>query len=125
MNTEYRLGNWIIDGYGLYSKINAITSYSLMVNNIEYGDGGQYDLTQLKPIPLTEEILLKCGFEKPAYSFNGDIFHLTEWDKYPLNWCVAMNKNGAVLVEKLKYLHQLQNLYFALTGKELDIDLSR
>ena len=24
---------------------------------------------------------------------------------------------------KVKYLHQLQNLYFALTGEELEIDL--
>lgn len=73
------------------------------------------------PIVITEEWLLKFGFKKPAHSWNGDKFHLSEWDAYPLNWCVAMNKNGAVLVEKLKYVHQLQNLYFALTGEELTI----
>jgi len=74
-----------------------------------------------EPIPLTEDWLVRLGFEKPAHSWNGDKFHLSEWDSYPLNWCVAMNKNGAVLVEKLKYVHQLQNLYFALTGTELTL----
>jgi hypothetical protein len=72
-----------------------------------------------KPIELTEEWLLKFGFEKPAHTWICNIFHLTEWDDFPLNWAVAMNKNGAIVVLKLKYVHQLQNLYFALTGEEL------
>jgi hypothetical protein len=74
---------------------------------------------EYEPIPLTEEWLLRLGFEKPAHSWNGKIFHLSQWDAYPLNWCVAMDKNGAVIVHKLKYVHQLQNLYFALTNEEL------
>lgn len=73
------------------------------------------------PIPITEECLLKFGFTKPAHSWIGDVFHLSEWDAYPLNWCVAMNKNNAIIYLKLKYVHQLQNLYFALTGEELAI----
>jgi hypothetical protein len=72
-------------------------------------------------IPLTEEWLVKFGFKLPAYSWIGDKFHLSEWDRYPLNWCVAMNKNNAIVVSKLKYVHQLQNLYFALTGEELEL----
>lgn len=75
------------------------------------------------PIPITDEWLLRMGFEKLPHSFTCDIFHLTEWDDYPLNWCVAMNKNNAVIVLKLKYIHQLQNFYHALTGEELTIKL--
>lgn len=80
-------------------------------------------LDEFKPIKLTPEILEKAGFEKPAHTYNGDIFHLAEWDEFPGCWCVAMNKNNAILVLKLKYLHQLQNLYFALTGEELTVNL--
>ena len=83
--------------------------------------GWEVESKYCEPIPITEGILLRCGFENPAYSFIGEIFHLTEWDDYPLNWCVAMNKNNAIVVHKLKYLHQLQNLFFALTGKELEM----
>ena len=79
------------------------------------------DNQSLRPIPLTEEWLVKFGFDKPAHSWIGSVFHLSEWDEYPLNWCVAMNKNNAVVVLKLRYVHQLQNLYFALTGKELEL----
>ena len=81
----------------------------------------KYKIGELHPIPLTEEWLLRFGFEKPAHSWNGDVFHLSEWDAFPLHWAVAMNKNGAMLVLKLKYVHQLQNLYFALTNQELEI----
>lgn len=73
------------------------------------------------PIPLTEEWLLKFGFQNPAHSWICDKFHLTEWDNYPLNWCVAFNKNGAIIIDKLKHVHQLQNLFFCLTGEELKI----
>jgi hypothetical protein len=46
----------------------------------------------LKPIPVTTGILEKAGFK------------------------------NCILVEKIKYVHQLQNLYFALIGEELVID---
>ena len=81
-----------------------------------------FNYLQLKePIPLTEEWLLKFGFEKPASSWCGDKFHLTTWDRYPDCWCVALNKNNAILVDKLKHVHQLQNLYHALCQEELKI----
>lgn len=74
------------------------------------------------PIPLTPEILEKAGFKNRynkncflykdkiggwEYQFNGDIFSVGE----------------QVIKNRLQYLHQLQNLYFALTGEELNIDL--
>lgn len=105
---EIRIGNWF-DFYGRPMQVRPIT-----INDIFYGK-------IYEPLPLTEEWLIKFGFKKPAHSWNGDIFHLTEWDEFPLNWAVAMDKNGAILVLKLKYVHQLQNLYFALTGEELTI----
>lgn len=70
--------------------------------------------------PLTEEILLKCGF-------SGFLFPKI---KGPL---VIYNDNNEIVVysypmrsfcfDKIKYLHQLQNLYFALTGEELEVQL--
>jgi hypothetical protein len=106
---ELRIGNWVNNNEEDYQ----ITSAT--ISQLERGD------STAMPIPLTEEWLLRLGFEKPAHSWNGKIFHLSQWDAYPLNWCVAMDKNGAVIVHKLKYVHQLQNLYFALTNEELTI----
>jgi hypothetical protein len=107
--TELRIGN-LVNENGEVIKIRQETL-------CDFANG----YVVFEPIPLTEEWLLKFGFKKPAHTWCGDVFHLTEWDKYPINWCVAMNKNNAVIIEKLKYVHQLQNLYFALTGEELKI----
>jgi len=68
-----------------------------------------------KPIPLTEEWLLKFGFEVINKSF----YH---YNKKPiLDYTKDLNNDWYILIndgEKvyLKYVHQLQNLYFALTG---------
>ncbi len=77
----------------------------------------------LKPIPLTEEILLKCGFEKHSVTgwFMGKGRTITIDLKIGLIYIngniVSKNKN------LFRYLHQLQNLYFALTNEELTVNL--
>lgn len=70
----------------------------------------------IKPIKLTEEWLIKFGFE---VALNG-LWDVTE------NYSMRLEMDNYVrcstepisLIE-IKYVHQLQNLYFALTGKEL------
>lgn len=67
----------------------------------------------LEPIPLTEEWLINFGYCKvPNNQINYFIKGHLIWLPNDLFIC---DKNGIVL----KYVHQLQNLYFALTGKEL------
>lgn len=132
---ELRIGNYIFDRSGKILRIDGWENPSKV-----YMDNGTYHLPEpigevpyhplteeisfLKPIPLTEQWLKDFGFEKPAHSFIGDIFHLSEWDEFPNTWCVAMNKNNAIIFRRLKHAHQLQNLYFALTGEELKLNQS-
>jgi hypothetical protein len=133
--TELRLNNFVTASSSLhfeeddYIKLVTINQfegcyYTSIDDNEEIeslGGLGWVPSHLIYSIPLTEEWLEKFGFNKPGHSWNGDIFHLSEWDDYPLNWFVALNKNGAMLVEKLKYVHQLQNLYFSITGEELKL----
>jgi hypothetical protein len=87
-----------------------------------------------RPIPLTEEWLLKFGFSTTDYK-NGYIgidhkvggiitdFVLTyplvigEFQKHFI-W-----EHSKFKYKELKYVHQLQNLYFALTNEELSTNL--
>lgn len=78
-----------------------------------------------KPIPLTEEILLKCGFsEKNKWFFKGGIMlgYITTDENLQCEWNSGWDEPKWNLID-IKYLHQLQNLYFAMTGKELEINL--
>jgi hypothetical protein len=119
-SNELRIGNFVLKAE-ITEEISSIHSDNTIRLKKGESSKGCYHINLIQPIPLTEEWLIKFGFKKPAHSWNGKIFHLSEWDLYPLNWCVVMDKNGAVIVKKLKYVHQLQNLYFALTGEELTI----
>ena len=87
----------------------------------------------LEPIPLTKEWLLKFGFEKnrdsfskniglfskeERLSFSGGDLYITDSEKsntIPTDIIMLWDKD----VMKNFYVHQLQNLYYALTGEEL------
>lgn len=81
-----------------------------------------------KPIRLTEEILFKCGFKdiynkmwlilegSPNIEINKSTFQVSVWE-------TINDETEGIYLNNIRYLHQLQNLYFALTGKELEINL--
>lgn len=81
------------------------------------------------PIQLTEEWLLKFGFENIDYGFTKKILTVSTlqliWSDgwiYPqiIEEPEMSNETvNVVSLNRIKSVHQLQNLYFALTGKEL------
>lgn len=74
-------------------------------------------------IPLTEEWLFKFGLlevkKGKKYTVSAGIanLYITENGK-KYNYAVY---EKPFFIQKIKYVHQLQNLYFALTGQELQI----
>lgn len=87
-------------------------------------NGNQYKPVDMEGIPLSSEILESCGFK-----FNdGD---LQGWNLDNLSLIQSKEYDGRMIVvghsvynDKccyISYLHQLQNLIFALTGTELTI----
>lgn len=114
---ELRIGNYIACHYtSLERQVN--------VDDFRLIDGYIRAYEYFQPIPLTEEWLLKLGWvwneECNSYEKypNGDArMHLYEsiLGSYTMfNYVI-----GATIAERLNYVHQLQNLYFALTGEEL------
>jgi hypothetical protein len=81
-----------------------------------------YNASIMTPIPITEEWLLKFGFEKDYSNYiieAGDYFHSIKKDGE--EWIYSYDESDACCYElrSIKYIHQLQNLYFALNDKEL------
>jgi hypothetical protein len=125
---ELRLGNWInvggnsINTYQTY-KPRQITANGIKAIEEENEERPDAVLSIWQPIELTEEWLLKFGFkthDKHDYFIDisdSSVFHF---------WFSVYSGDGFYYIDafdiKLKYVHQLQNLYFALTGQELIIN---
>jgi hypothetical protein len=69
------------------------------------------------PVEITEQILFDIGFKQ---DFSFDTFHLPglHLQKEDSGWYMRLN-NSYVNRKPLLNVHQLQNLYFDLTGNEI------
>ena len=76
-------------------------------------------VNKYSPIPITEKLLLTIGFQnRPEYSIYGFI---NEFGRFSI-WLDGRFKIESQDIPKsIKYLHELQNVYFALTGSELSL----
>ena len=131
--TELRIGN-LVNYPNYYRETNQdrrfrVISISLIDRNIHLQESSTClytEITSIQPIPLTPEILLKVGF----YDNKNDEYTRRVNNYYEL--CIAFvgeqiicytRRNGTELVSfKVRYLHELQNLWPLLKGTELNVD---
>ena len=101
--SELRIGNY----YNQFGNIHQVAAPTISVLSLS-----SEEQLWCKPIPLTEEWLLKFK-DKVDYelSDSGDSVFIRT---------IGPDINE-IDIERVKYVHQLQNLYFALTGDELSI----
>lgn len=99
--TELRIGNFY-DHHGTPKKV----THSIIE------DVWEAKRTWCKPIPLNNEWMLKLGF-----AIDDDCGWVIEDFEIDLSYRFV-NSLPSV---NLEYVHQLQNLYHAITGKELTI----
>ena len=126
---ELRIGNWVLVEND-HETIKAITQTAFLCALDGKGDGHMQLHKDVYPIQLTEEWLIKFGFKKE----NNTIYSIS--DKLSFNevgrWHFFKNENNSFtphikrenkfswIGKEIKHVHQLQNLYFALTGEELN-----
>ena len=119
---DLRIGNifqFPVNGRTAYWRISDI-----LTNNFEvyFKENPNYDhSTNLTPVEIHSLILIDCGFKCDGAVCRIDIpngqivFHGNDC-------LIKYGKNGSSL-PRIKYLHQLQNLYYSLTGDELNVTL--
>ena len=112
---ELRIGNLVIDEDGDTLPIIAINK-----DFIFHSTEGLFSTPNtLRGVPLTEGWLVKLGFKRWGK------FDL--WKTYQTTVCTiaGTTQSGFELSKiprvEVEYVHQLQNLYFALTGEELKL----
>jgi hypothetical protein len=130
---ELRIGNYIMDrGCKVWqiefweSRTKVSAKSPLLHTHPSFGEMHGHPLTEeieyLQPIQLTPKILEKCGFKmhKDKGLWRKENFYLHFYTLSENEYCFSYNnyKSASIL-----YLHQLQNLYYALTGVELEVTL--
>jgi hypothetical protein len=115
---ELRLGNWVHQDVE-DAQVKALAKDDIVIEGYA-AKGAAYD-----PIPLTEDWLLKFGFEKKMGSWELNFRHLIV-DVHLERKTLSIDSTGTFEYFicwpiDMSFVHQLQNVYFALTGEELTI----
>ena len=122
---ELRIGDWVYWDDIFVVKVIGYEALQLPETIQFEKDGIKYQRYQssFTPIPLTEEWLLKFGFElqqKDELIIVYSIVKIQVVSSITEDKEISLILYGDECISHLKYVHQLQNLYFALTGKELN-----
>lgn len=120
--TGLRIGNFINDNNNFTMQVVGLFKDEVLLDfEGNQGDVFVYtgkELELLKPIHLTEDILVKLGFEKTAnpreFKYGGYSILLLNEIRFVI--CNYMENPPSV---KVSTVHQLQNLFFSLCGEEL------
>jgi hypothetical protein len=125
--SELRIGNYI--NYFSESADKWYDFHQVTANTIECIDYNDGAVDHGDPIPLTEHLLMKFGFEIDYIitSMSGATLRRIVGDKIAnfrltysgSDWWLSHIYGHCFGFSPIKYVHQLQNLYFALTGEEL------
>jgi hypothetical protein len=115
---ELRIGNLVFMSREKEPKYKGYHGRVFNFDLIDY-------IEHLHPITLTEEWLFKFGFyETTKEHYVSGLYTLNKPDGFYINketmsYCDIDYEGTTNDTIKIQYVHQLQNLYFALTGEEL------
>jgi hypothetical protein len=127
---ELRIGNYISPlGRGI-TIVEGLCIWDGLIQSSNFAERGIEDF---EPIPITEEWLLKFGFEDVDLNMSGSNWLVKEqkgiwrqairiaYSEKSEEWSLTLEcvSPPTLSIVRLKYVHQLQNLYFALTGEEI------
>jgi len=131
---ELRIGNYLSlcdINYAVSEIQNSLQTVELKRKNTVNPKLNEYeecdlDCEELEPIKLTEELLLKFGFELYYESLFCKRFELLSNTEICYAFSNVEDYKGAVgfsyvgkVIQNINNVHQLQNIYFALVGEEL------
>lgn len=109
---ELRIGNYVLKNNAFICAVKELHKTEAKIRFADDNHDIVINYEYIKPIPLTEDILLKCGEDNE---------HLMV-DK--LGFVIFKNGYPYQFVrDDYKHLHSLQNLYHSLRGEELNVEL--
>lgn len=114
ITSELRLGNWVTGRNDSPMQVASISKGTIGLHMPDSEvDNFEYDDKEINPILLTGKILEQCGFMcENMYFLLGQLL-IINGDSLEFMY------RGSYIEKYPTSLHELQNLYFSLTGQEL------
>jgi hypothetical protein len=122
----YPNGTWIVSGIIPPTPCEDLRFRDKWVLELNCNGVVNAPIDECSGIPLTPEMLEKCGFEKwteLAFSILVDNGWYIVWETNGYICLKYLENECEISHVEFKYLHQLQNLYHALTGSHLKVQL--
>lgn len=132
--SDFRIGNYLQSKQ--WGGIGQIEGIEVFENHFEIKSKGyihKYEKDKyfdLSPIEITTELLLKMGFVEDnrfaniQYRIDGEHYHSLNIYSAGDFWCPIFRCESQKQVFEnygIKYVHQLQNIYFTYSGRELSL----
>lgn len=116
---DLKIGNFVTTPRGI-EKVVEVHRNHVMFAPLRESPYITYMIDMLKPIELNKEWLIKLGFEPKQYELQKEeglfIFAYDVELNLIIHWGTGQLDEG---LEHINNVHELQNLYVALTGEEL------
>lgn len=103
-NEDLRIGNLVFDSTGYTTKVESIIPEH---ERIRYG------------IPLSKKWFKALGFTRQNNAWIDPKENNTDFSVWNPDGDDTFDLNGEMFTPRIQFVHQLQNLYYALTGLEL------
>lgn len=110
-------------------EVTAIGQKHITARSGEQAESSTWSYAEIEPVPLTDGIMGKCGFCHPMHDELWrhkpscvDVLVVDDWDEYTRPW-ITVNDNFMFPSIHCRYLHELQNCYFAVEGEELEVKM--
>jgi|SRR5580704_15183167 hypothetical protein len=136
---ELRMGNWLYfktapTGIFEFHQVVSTDPAAVKISNHPFPSvkaqenfPGCVEYRHIDPIPLTSVILEALGFKinRASFNYSESSSHEQTIITYSKGWFMLVYYSTGEFSfmgwQKFKYVHNLQNLYYELTGEELEI----
>lgn len=128
---QLRIGNYVMADNTLQrvvlinSKASLTHPIGVKLQQTEFTHEVDFSLSQIEPVAMTDAVLKHCGFTYDDYFKFWKLITGADATRYEMD----IDRDYAVIdfmrkpvVKKVASLHQLQNVYFALCDRELNVD---
>ena len=118
---DIRVGDWFVHLHGL-GMLKIFTVESCCKCVVMGGDIVEVDYREMMPVGLSKAVLEHCGFKEEFsiyYYHDGKIAY-----NLMARLVAYIDENGYHGIPwRVEHLHQLQHIFYELTGKELECDM--